>query len=134
MQMWMRYSRNCLLLDSPAQKIREHRAMRGYLLEANIQFALLCESISAEKGCHLVSSLSECSNRYRWDLEKKALSLMLKMCCLKLSFGELTFDQFGTKCHYRQCKMRLWYTMKRATQWYKHKSMFVRTVLHSYIR
>lgn len=46
--------------------------MRGYLLEANIQFALLCESISAEKGCHLVSSLSECSNRYRWDLEKKS--------------------------------------------------------------
>lgn len=67
MQRYPKNSRSSLLLESPACKTREYRAMEGYLLEANIQFALVCESISAEKYCHLVSSPAECSNRERWN-------------------------------------------------------------------
>ena len=67
MQRWMKDGSNSLLLDSPAHKTREYRAMKVYLLEANIQFALVCESISAEKNCHFVSSPTECSNRQRWN-------------------------------------------------------------------
>lgn len=63
MQRWMKDSRNSWLLGSPACKSREYRAMKDYLLEANIQFALVCESISAVKNCHLASSPAEFSKR-----------------------------------------------------------------------
>lgn len=63
MQREFKDSRNSLHLNSSAHKIREYRAMKGYLLEANFQFALVSESILAEKDCHLISSPAECSNR-----------------------------------------------------------------------